>query len=198
MLQEEKIIGDVVQVLCDFASKIDLASLSATYICRNIATGARSLLNIRVYSLTWMTMALKAGSKEMPKFLAAETHERRLEVNMTIVLQYPQTDCPGTATCTIKAPGLSGEAFAEVHGKHGHIEVRGRAPLHQSPVLSGRSKRPAIRIDVYFLENRPWVSCMPSQRSEGASPIRLMTRQWMFLLERRRVASGLGRVYSND
>lgn len=58
LLHEEKVIGDVFQANCDFALDIGLANLPATSRYRDLSLGAGSLLDIGVYSLTWIMLAL--------------------------------------------------------------------------------------------------------------------------------------------
>lgn len=131
LLHEEKVIGDIVRVFCDFASGINIASLPPTSRYRDLTLGAGSLLDIGVYSLTWVTMALddsSPGPREMPSIMAAQTHEDGIEVTTSAILRYPTTGRQGIATCTTKTLGPPGEVFAVVHGTHGYVEVEGRTP----------------------------------------------------------------------
>lgn len=129
LLHEEKIIGDVFRVFSDFASGVDVASLPSTSRYRNLALGAGSLLDIGVYSLTWARLALGENAPdqaEMPRILAAQTHEEGIEVTTSVVMQYPSTGKQGIVTSTTKALGAPGEVFAVIHGTNGYIEVEGR------------------------------------------------------------------------
>lgn len=129
LLHEDRVIGDVVRVFSDFASGVDIASLPATSRYRDLTLGAGSLLDIGVYSLTWVTMALDGtGSTEMPNIMAAQTHEEGIEVTTSAILRYPSTGRQGISTCTTKILGPPGEVFAVVHGTHGYIEIEGRTP----------------------------------------------------------------------
>ncbi|KAJ5767247.1 uncharacterized protein N7511_004863 [Penicillium nucicola] len=130
LLHEEKIIGNVFRVFSDFASGVDIASLPSTSRYRDLALGAGSLLDIGVYSLTWARMALGStpGQSELPRILAAQTHEEGIEVTTSTILQYNSTGRQGIVTSTTKALGAPGEVFAVVHGTHGYVEIEGRTP----------------------------------------------------------------------
>ncbi|KAJ5917318.1 hypothetical protein N7466_010872 [Penicillium verhagenii] len=129
LIHENKIIGDVTRVFSDFASEIDIPSLPPTSRYRDLALGAGSLLDIGVYSLTWLAMALEKNGNnvEMPKILASQTHEEGIEVATSAILQYPR-GALGIASCTTKTKGSPGKIFAVIHGTKGHIEVSGNAP----------------------------------------------------------------------
>lgn len=129
LLHEDKIIGDVVRVFSDFASGVDIASLPPTSRYRDLTLGAGSLLDIGVYSLTWVVIALDGtGSTEMPSIIATQTHEEGVEVTTSAILHYPSTGRQGVSTCTTKVLGPPGEVFAVVHGSHGYVEIEGRTP----------------------------------------------------------------------
>lgn len=125
LLHEEKVIGDVFRVFADFASGVDIASLPASSRYRDLKLGAGSLLDIGIYSLTWVTLAL-GDQAEMPRIMAAQTHEEGIEVTTSAILQYPGKQ--GIVTSTTKALGPPGEVFAVIHGTNGFVEVEGRTP----------------------------------------------------------------------
>lgn len=64
LLHEERVIGDVHRVFCDFATPKPMAQLSQTNESRltNRALGAGTLLNIGIYSLMWGMLALDPGA----------------------------------------------------------------------------------------------------------------------------------------
>lgn len=131
LLHEEKIIGDVVRVFGDFAVEIDIPTLPLTSRYKDPALGAGSLLDIGIYALTWVTLALEScepGRAEMPRIAASQTHEEGIEIVSSAILQYPSTGRQGIATSTTKAQGPPGEVFSIIHGTNGHIEVQGRTP----------------------------------------------------------------------
>lgn len=129
LLHEDKVIGEVVRVFSDFASGVDIASLSPTSRYRDLTLGAGSLLDIGVYSLTWVTMALEGiDTTEIPSIMATQTHEEGVEVTTSAILHYPSTGRQGISTCTTKVLGPPGEVFTVVHGSHGYVEIEGRTP----------------------------------------------------------------------
>ncbi|CAI7628214.1 unnamed protein product [Penicillium glandicola] len=131
LLHEEKIIGDVFRVFSDFASGVDIASLPTTSRYRNLALGAGSLLDIGVYSLTWVRLALGGtapAQAEKPLILAAQSHEEGVEVTTSAILQYSSSGKQGIVTSTTKSLGAPGEVFSVIHGTNGYIEIEGRTP----------------------------------------------------------------------
>jgi predicted dehydrogenase len=65
---------------------------------------------------------------EMPRILAAQTHEEGIEITTSTILQYASTGQQGIVTSTTKALGAPGEVFAVIHGTNGYIEIEGRTP----------------------------------------------------------------------
>ena len=126
LLHEEKIIGDVFRVFADFASGVDIASLPASSRYCDLALGAGSLLDIGVYSLTWLRVAL-GYQNDLPQIVAKQTHEEGIEVTTSAILQY-SSGRQGICTSTTKALGAPGEVFAVVHGTNGYVEIEGRTP----------------------------------------------------------------------
>jgi predicted dehydrogenase len=131
LLHEEKVIGDVCRETTDFACDIGLADLPATSRYHDLSLGAGSLLDIGVYSLTWMMLALNdrlPGQWENPSIMAAQTHEDGIEVTTRVILQYLSTSRQSIVSTTNKASGPPGEVFAVIYGTEGFVEVVGKAP----------------------------------------------------------------------
>jgi predicted dehydrogenase len=126
LLHEEKIIGDVFRAFSDFASGVDIASLPASSRYRDLTLGAGSLLDVGVYTLTWLRVAL-GDQVEPPQIVAKQTHEDGIEITTSAILQYSSGQ-QGIGTSTTKALGAPGEVFAVVHGTNGYIEISGGAP----------------------------------------------------------------------
>ncbi|OJJ40936.1 hypothetical protein ASPWEDRAFT_34398 [Aspergillus wentii DTO 134E9] len=126
LLHEEKVIGDVFRAFADFASGVDIASLPVTSRYRDLTLGAGSLLDIGVYSLTWLRLALGEEIK-LPQIVAQQAHEEGIEVTTSAILQYASGK-QGISTCTTKALGAPGEVFAVIHGTDGYVEIEGRTP----------------------------------------------------------------------
>ncbi|KAJ5664498.1 hypothetical protein N7507_005229 [Penicillium longicatenatum] len=126
LLHQDKVIGDITRVFSDFASEIDIPSLLSTSRYRDLALGAGSLLDIGVYSLTWLAVALEKDM-EMPRIMASQSHEEGIEVTTSAILQYFDGRM-GIASSTTRTKGSPGKIFAVIHGTKGHIEVSGDAP----------------------------------------------------------------------
>ncbi|CRG86588.1 putative oxidoreductase C513,06c [Talaromyces islandicus] len=131
LLHQEKVIGDVTRIFSDFASGVDIESLPPTSRYRDLTLGAGSLLDIGVYALTYTLLALEGdapGRSELPRILAAQSHEAGIETTTSAIFYYPSTGRQGITTCTTKTFGPPGEVFAVIHGTNGFIEIEGTAP----------------------------------------------------------------------
>ncbi|KAE8423560.1 hypothetical protein BDV36DRAFT_306076 [Aspergillus pseudocaelatus] len=131
LIHQEKVIGEVSRVAADFALKVDIANLPPASRFRNPSLGPGSLLDIGIYSLTWVALALDHGTpsqSERPKVKAFQTHEHGVEVATSVLLEYPSTGRQGIATSTTKVSAPKGEPFAIVHGREGYITIDGLTP----------------------------------------------------------------------
>lgn len=126
-VHEEKVIGDVVRVFCDFAMNQNLASLGPESRLKNRALGAGSLLDIGIYSLTWGLFTLDSGIGEKaqkPKIAAAQTMLEGIDTASSMILLYPDgRQGVLTSNTSVKTPA----EFCRVEGTQGHIIVEGVA-----------------------------------------------------------------------
>jgi predicted dehydrogenase len=128
MIHQEKVIGDVHRVFCDFGLFMDLDSLPATSRLKDPALGAGTLLDIGVYSLTWGLLGLDehiAGAALKPQVVSAQSISQGIDVATSIVLHYPQNGRQGILTSTMKAK--TDPVFARIEGSHGTILIEGIA-----------------------------------------------------------------------
>lgn len=130
LIHEEKVIGDIFRAFSDFGDFQDVANLPETSRHRNPALGAGSMLDLGIYALTWVTLALDAGSptkSENPKVLASQTHLNGTEVATSVILQYPSNGRQGVVTSTHTANGYA-DIAARIQGTKGSLEVYGPCP----------------------------------------------------------------------
>lgn len=131
LIFQEKTIGEVFRATSDFGSSIDIPNLPLDKYYRQNSMGAGSLLDMGIYSLTWIMLSLDdpglAVDREMPKILAAQTHWEDVEINTSAILQYQSTGKQGILTSTTKAVG-NPDLLARIHGTAGSIEVHGPCP----------------------------------------------------------------------
>ncbi|KAL2860709.1 Gfo/Idh/MocA family protein [Aspergillus lucknowensis] len=126
VLHEEKAIGDVHRVYCDFGLDIDLASLPSTSRLRDPAMGAGSLLDIGIYALTWGLLTLDPGSAEdKPDIVAAQTLRDGFDIASSFIITYPSTGRQGILTSTMQS--RTPETFLRIEGTAGYILVEGPA-----------------------------------------------------------------------
>lgn len=125
LLHGEKIIGDVQRVFCDFAMKMDIASLPSSSRLKNPALGAGSLLDIGIYSLTWALLALEQIPREQkPKVAATQSLSDGIDIASSILLTYPDGK-QGVVTCSTLAK--TPDSFCRIEGTNGTVSVEGIA-----------------------------------------------------------------------
>ncbi|KEF58393.1 uncharacterized protein A1O9_06319 [Exophiala aquamarina CBS 119918] len=126
-LHEERVIGDVRRMFCDFGLNMNLAALGPESRLKNPSLGAGSLLDIGVYSLTWGLLGLDSEIGERaqkPKVLAVQSLSDTIDVASTFILQY-SNGAQGVLTSTTECK--SGRDFCRIEGTDGYITVEGGA-----------------------------------------------------------------------
>lgn len=127
LLHDEKIIGTPRRAFCDFARDQKLADLPAESRLKDPKLGAGSLLDMGVYSLTWIRLSLDAGigaTSQAPRIAALQTLSNSIDVASSAILLYPGGQ-QGIMTSQIEVHGR--EDFCRIEGSHGYISVGGLA-----------------------------------------------------------------------
>ncbi|KAJ5679447.1 hypothetical protein N7462_007691 [Penicillium macrosclerotiorum] len=125
LLHHEKRIGDVQRVFCDFSMVMNLQSLPLTSRLRNPALGAGSLLDIGIYSVTWVLLALETeAGLDRPRIAASQDVQDGIDLATSAIISYPDGR-QGIATCSTmtKTPA----SFCRIEGNKGTITVEGTA-----------------------------------------------------------------------
>lgn len=127
LIHEDRVIGDVHRTFCDFAMDQKIASLGPESRLKNPALGAGSLLDIGVYSLTFVLLAMdgKIGEQaEKPKVVAAQSLSDGIDIASSITLLYEGArQGIATTSTSVKTP----EVFCRIQGSAGTITVEGIA-----------------------------------------------------------------------
>lgn len=147
VIHEEKLLGDIHRVFCDFGLLFDLKNLPMTSRLKNVALGGGSLLDIGIYSLTWGLLLLddQIGEKAAtPQVLSAQTISDEIDIATSIILHYPQTGRQGILTSSMQAK--TDLVFARVEGSMGTIAIEGPGTSMPSkftftPRVNGDEKR---------------------------------------------------------
>lgn len=129
MIHQENAIGEIFRAVSEFGSELDIPNMPLDKYYRQNSLGAGSLLDMGIYSLTWVILGLDHGlaaDREMPKILAAQSHWEDVEVSTSAILHYP-TGKQGIMTSTTKATG-NPDLLARIYGTTGSIEVHGPCP----------------------------------------------------------------------
>ncbi|CAG8042771.1 unnamed protein product [Penicillium salamii] len=128
LIHEERIIGDVHRVFCDFGLYFDLENLPDSSRLKNPALGAGSLLDIGIYSLTWGLILLDDGIGENatePLVFSAQSISEEIDVATSMILHYPQNGRQGILTSSIQT--RTDPIFARIEGSKGSITIEGVA-----------------------------------------------------------------------
>lgn len=125
LLHEEKVIGDVSRMFCDFGIPMNIPSLPPTHRYRDLALGGGALLDIGIYPLTLANLILdgKVGSKvENFEVNASMVLFEGADVEDVITLKYADGKIGIlTASLRTKTP----EAFCRVEGSNGSLVIEG-------------------------------------------------------------------------
>lgn len=127
MIHEDKAIGQVHRVFCDFGLDMDIASLGPESRLKNPALGAGTLLDIGIYSLTWglLTLDAKIGdSASKLGIVASQTLSWDIDVATSMVLSHPSG---AQALLTSSSSFKTAPEFCRIEGTEGHIIVAGPA-----------------------------------------------------------------------
>jgi hypothetical protein len=104
---------------------MDLSSFPSTPRLKNPALGAGSLLNIGIYSLTWVILAMETNfGHEQPKILASQVIRDEIDIATTAILTYSQGK-QGVVTASLSTTSPS--SFCRIEGAKGFVIVDGPA-----------------------------------------------------------------------
>jgi predicted dehydrogenase len=131
LIHEDKAIGRVHRVLCDFAMDQGLESKGPESRLKNLALGASTLLDIGIYSLTWALIGLEQPlgkeckiASEKPKILATSTLSDGVDTATSIIMHYSdgrQAIATSHSGIGLKTPS----SFCRIEGGEGAIIVDG-------------------------------------------------------------------------
>ncbi|KAL2821526.1 hypothetical protein BJX63DRAFT_417925 [Aspergillus granulosus] len=108
VLYEDKLIGDVRRVFCDFGLDMDLSSLPDSSRLKDPAMGAG-----------------KSTPANKPQIIATQTLRNGIDIASSFILTYPGTGRQGILTSTIEA--WTPETFLRIEGTDGYILIEGIA-----------------------------------------------------------------------
>lgn len=127
LVHQDRVIGDVVRVFCDFSMNQNIASLGPESRLKNPALGAGSLLDIGIYSLMWGLVVLDPNigdQAQKPRIAATQTLCDNIDTMSSMILLYPDgKQGVLTSSTYVKTPA----EFCRIEGTQGHILVEGVA-----------------------------------------------------------------------
>lgn len=143
LIHDEKAIGEVHRVFCDFAMPMNISDLPPTSRLKSLDLGAGSLLDIGIYSLTWALLALENPSdgagdelQQEPQIFASQRLSDGVDIATSVMLSYPDgKQGIVTSSTMVKTP----PTFCRIEGSKGTILVEGftSAPAAFSVMLQG-------------------------------------------------------------
>ncbi|KAI0886967.1 NAD(P)-binding protein [Annulohypoxylon maeteangense] len=125
LLHEEKAIGEIYRVFCDFALNQNISSLGPESRLKNPALGAGTLLDIGIYSLTWGLLGSDAGIGETASSLdvvARQTLDNGVDTATSAILLYPDGK---QAIVTSSASFKTKSVFCTIQGSQGYVDIEG-------------------------------------------------------------------------
>lgn len=141
LIYEDKAIGRVHRVFCDFSMDQGLESKGPDSRLKNLSLGASTLLDIGIYPLTWTIIGLEQPlggdhkeAVEKPKLLATSALSDGVDVATSIMLQYSDGR-QAIATCHSGTGTKTPSNFCRIQGSEGTIVVDGTAAPPDSFVL---------------------------------------------------------------
>ncbi|KAL2074548.1 hypothetical protein VTL71DRAFT_8326 [Oculimacula yallundae] len=145
LLHEEKVIGDISRMFCDFGLDTNIGSLPATHRLKSLDLGGGALLDLGVYPLMFSSVVLDehVGSKaSIPEVTSSLLVIDGVDHDDVIVLKYPENGRMGVLTASMR--GKSGEDFLRIEGSEGTIVVSGLAasiPRSIKILMKGKEAR---------------------------------------------------------
>lgn len=140
VVHDEKAIGKVQRVFCDFSQDQKLGEKGPDSRLMNLSLGASSLLDIGIYSLTWGLLGLETsllgGTRgevaEKPGVVASASLLEGVDVATSVILQY--ADGRQGIVTTHAGMGIrTGASFCRIEGSEGIVLVDGpAAPVPES------------------------------------------------------------------
>ncbi|KAI1088324.1 NAD(P)-binding protein [Rostrohypoxylon terebratum] len=125
LLHDEKVIGDIHRVFCDFSLNQDIASLGPESRLKNPALGAGTLLDIGIYSLTWGLLGPDAKTGDdacTPDIVAKQTLDNGIDIATSAILAYPNG---AQAIITSSSLFKTKPVFCTIQGSQGYVEIEG-------------------------------------------------------------------------
>ncbi len=126
MLHEDKIIGDIYHLTCDFSLQKDMDALPPTHRYKVVNLGGGASIDIGVYPLMWSNLILdgKVGAEASdPEVSATMVVIEGVDYEDVIVIKDPQTNRIRILTSSLRARRR--EEFLRVEGSKGVITVSG-------------------------------------------------------------------------
>ncbi|KAI1385481.1 NAD(P)-binding protein [Hypoxylon trugodes] len=125
LLHEDKAIGNIHRVFCDFAMDQNIASLGPESRLKNPALGAGSLLDIGIYSLTWGLLGLdeSIGEKaQTSEIVAKQTLDAGVDIATSAVLLYSDgKQAIVSSSSSVKTKPV----FCTIQGSQGYVDIEG-------------------------------------------------------------------------
>lgn len=140
MLYEEKVIGEVFRATSEFQMYLDIGGLEEGSRYKQVGLGAGTLLDIGIYALTWLLIALEDDlpasgdgdekDAEKPRIMAAQDFRDGVEVTTSAILHWKKAGRQGVMQSTTERRNGKHKVVATIDGTEGFVEVEGGAPSH--------------------------------------------------------------------
>lgn len=149
VLHEEKMVGDIRRVFCDFAANADMINLEADARQKRPSHDSGSLLAYGVFSLTWGLLTLDEHDAEAAtktNVQSAQVIVNGIDVSTSIILTYPYSQRQGIITSSMLVN--TAPTFLRIEGSAGKIVVEGKSTSNPSGFVVSFHK-PGVEDQVY-------------------------------------------------
>ncbi|KAL3427737.1 oxidoreductase [Phlyctema vagabunda] len=126
MLHEEKVLGEITRMFCDFAIPLNLPSLPAESRLKDPKLGAGALLDIGIYNIMYSNILLdgKVGTEAAtPEITSNMVIVDGVDVEDVIIVKYPETQRIAILTSSLQTK--TAPEFCRVEGTKGTLTLSG-------------------------------------------------------------------------
>lgn len=198
MVHEEKVLGRLQRLFCDFGLDQNLESLPSTSRLRDPTLGAGALLDIGIYPLTYANIFLDGHVGEAaanPTVSSSLVVRHGIDIADNVILSYPRTQATAILTATTEYKSMP--VFLRLEGSKGTLTLSGfatSAPRQYVLCIDGKESNGDYRMKAgfgFYYEADAVAMDILSGRTESAVIPLAESLRMMRMMDSIRKAAGL-------